>query len=49
MDKQGWQLRCKPEIHGPFTHLDEANLPMLGYHEFRVRAVFATVPKPVRD
>jgi len=47
--KEGWVLDSKPQVFGPFrAYALNSNLPLLGNDEFRVRAVFKTVPKPIR-
>lgn len=49
MEAQGWHLQNKPEVTGPFPyHSLESGLLIVGQSEYRLRAVFATIPKPQR-
>lgn len=47
--KQGWDLDSKPEVRGPFPAFDiDKQTVVPDKREFRVRALFKTVPKPIR-
>jgi hypothetical protein len=49
MQQQGWTLRGKPTVTGPFARRDiETGAVLLDMHEFRIEGTFATVPKPQR-
>ena len=48
-ERQGWKLESKVQVVGPFTARDLGNgAVLLDQDEWRVRAIFSTVPKPVR-
>jgi len=49
MARQGWELKSKIQIYGPYPAFDLVlQVPLLDMEEIRIRGIFATEPKPVR-
>ena len=48
-ERQGWRLESKVQVVGPFTARDMSNgAVLLDMDEWRVRAIFSTVPRSIR-
>ena len=48
MEKRGWTLRSRISITGPYVYRDEQNVPVLGYSQYQVQALFSIDAKPVK-
>ncbi len=49
MEQQGWELKSKLQVYGPYPAFDILyNIPLLDQEELRIRGIFKTEPKPVR-
>jgi len=49
MSKQGWELKSKIQVYGPFPALDLlSQIMLLDMDEYRIRGIFKTIPKPTR-